>query len=147
MNIQGVISLIGAALVILLVVLIFIVIPILVFIAKHSDGETQKCKKCKGEMIAVKSYEYLIPARFDEEHEESVDYYIQNVKPIKDSSEIPAGNRACYIHLFQCQGCGHKNVSVVDFLKVRDQEILKGGDIYPYEDFKYFLENYAGTGV
>ena len=147
MNILGIISIIGAVLVILIVVLIFIVLPILVFIANHSNTETQKCKKCKGEMVAIKSYEYLIPAHFDEEHEESADYYIQNAKPIKDSSEIPAGNRACYIHLFQCQSCGHKNVSVVDFLKVRDQEFLRGGDIYPYEEFKYFLENYSKSGI
>lgn len=133
--------------VILLVVLKFIVLPILVFIVNHSDGETQKCKKCKGKMIVIKSYLYLIPAEFDEEHEECADYYIQNVKPIKDTGDIPAGNRACYIHLFQCQGCGHKNVSVVDFLKVREMEAVKGGDIYPYEEFKYFLENYAETGV
>lgn len=43
--------------------------------------------------------------------------------------------------VFQCQSCGHKKVSVVDFLKVRDNELVKGGDIYPYEKFREFSIN------
>ncbi len=35
--------------------------------------------------------------------------------------------------------CGHKKVSVVDFLKVRENELVKEGDIYPYEKFREFL--------
>lgn len=96
---------------------------------------------CKGKMINVISYLYLIPVHFDEEHEESVAYYLNNAVSIESMEQIPNGNRACYMHVFQCQDCARRVVSVVDFLKVRDNVVIKGGDIYPYEEFqKLFLQ-------
>ena len=75
-----------------------------------------------------------------QEHEESAEYYISNAKRIESEEQIPNGNRACRMYVFQCQDCGHKMVSVVDFLKVRENELIKGGDIYPYEKFQYFFQ-------
>jgi len=98
-----------------------------------------KCSNCKYKMQDIAKYLYLIPACLDEKHEESAEYYIKNAKPIQSTEQIPSADRACYMYIFQCPNCGSKKVSVVDFLKVRDVEILKGGDIYPYEKFQEFF--------
>lgn len=106
-----------------------------------AEKDAEKCKLCKGKMIDTVSYLYLIPVQFGNEHEESAEYYINNATRIESVDQIPNGNRACRMYVFQCQNCGHKKISVVDFLKVRDNEIVKGGDIYPYEKFSDFFES------
>lgn len=107
---------------------------------KHSEKSIEKCKQCKGKMVDTTSYLYLLPAHFDEEHEENAEYYLNNARQIESTEQIPSGNRACRMFIFQCQSCGHKIVSVVDFLKVREDELVKGGDIYPYEKFQTFFK-------
>ena len=106
---------------------------------KVGEKSAEKCKMCKGKMVDTTSYLFLIPAKFDDEHEESAEYYINNATRIENEEQIPNGNRACRMYLFQCQDCGHKMVSVVDFLKVRENQLIKGGDLYPYEKFEDFL--------
>lgn len=130
-----------SVIIVLMLLFIFFGRLIMVLIIRFANTETQKCKKCKGVMTAVESFLYLIPVYFDDEHEESAQYYIQNAKPISDDSQIPSGNRACYLHVFQCQNCGHKNISIVDFLKVREKQVIKGGEIYPYGEFEHFIRN------
>lgn len=106
---------------------------------KNADDK-QKCKKCKGTMIISKSYLYLLPTRFGDTHEKGAQYYLNNAYPIDEESQIPAGNQACYMHIIQCQDCGHKKVDIVDFLKVRDKNVLQDGEQYPYEVFRDFLQ-------
>lgn len=108
-------------------------------ILKGSEKLGNKCKICKEKMIETQSDLYLIPARIDDVHEESSAYYLKNATPIQDRDQIPTGNRACIITVYRCPSCGYRDVSVVDFLRVRDMEIIKGGDVYPYEEFKDFL--------
>lgn len=110
-------------------------------VLKVSEKNGIKCDKCKTKMQDVKSYLYLIPVHFDEQHEETAQYYITHARPIESTEQIPSGNRACRMYVFQCMECGSKKVSVVDFLRVRDFEMLKGGDIYPYEQFEQFLNS------
>lgn len=114
---------------------------IVYFFVSHANTETMKCKKCKGTMTSRQQYLALLPVRFDESHEESVSYYIHETTPIESEEEIPTGRRACYFYVFQCDSCSNKLISVVDFLKVRDQVLIKGGEIYPYEDFREYIEN------
>lgn len=106
---------------------------------KHSEKSIEKCSQCKGKMVDTTSYLYLLPVHFGDEHEESAEYYLNNARQIENTEQIPNGTRACRMFLFQCQSCGHKIVSVVDFLKVREDELVKGGDIYPYEKFQTFF--------
>lgn len=107
---------------------------------KYGNTETRKCPKCKGTMIIAKSRLYVLPTCFNETHKQCADYYFENAVPISDESQIPKGNQSCYIHTLQCQSCGFRNVSVVDFLKVRDKEVLKDAEEYPFELFQNFLE-------
>ena len=83
---------------------------------------------------------FFVWAGFDEGHEESAAYYLNHTVPIESEDDIPTGRRACYIYVFQCGNCTNRLISVVDFLKVRDQFVVKGGDTYPYEDFKSYIE-------
>lgn len=114
---------------------------LLYFINKHTESETMKCKQCKGIMTSNQQYLALLPIMFDETHEESAVYYQNNTVPIEDEEQIPTGRRACYMNIFQCGSCTNKMVSVIDFLKVRDQYLIKGGDTYPYEEFRTYIEN------
>ena len=91
---------------------------------KYGNADTDKCPKCKGTMIIAKSRLYVLPIRFDETHKQMPEYYFENAVPIENEEQIPTGNHSCYIHTLQCQSCAFKNVNVVDFLKVRDKEIL-----------------------
>lgn len=56
--------------------------------------------------------------------EKSAGYYLNNATPIENTEQIPSGNRACRMFIFQCQSCGFKKFSIVDFLKVRDYDFL-----------------------
>lgn len=109
---------------------------------KIGEKTTDRCKLCKGELVESTSYLCLLPVMFGDSHEESAEYYLENAKLIEDLSQIPNGKRACYMYVFQCQGCGYKEVSVVDFLQVRDNMVIKGGGTYPYEKFGEFLNQF-----
>lgn len=132
----------AAIIILCLIVIIGGRIVLLVF-AKYYENNPEagapKCKKCKTKMVAGERVLYLIPVMFDKEHEESAEYYLKNARKIEDESQIPTGQRACRICLFRCPQCSKRVVSVVDFLKNRDNEVIFGGDIYPYEKFRDFI--------
>lgn len=107
---------------------------------KIAEKKEDKCSLCNGSMEIIQSYLCLIPVYLDDEHEESADYYLKNAKRIDDMEKIPNGNRSCYMHIMQCKNCGHKEVGIIDFLKVREDILLKGAEIYPYEKFQHFFE-------
>lgn len=107
---------------------------------KIAENTENKCSVCKGTMTDTRRDLFLIPARIDQSHEESAEYYLRNAIPLESSEQIPTGNRACYMFILQCQQCGRKEVVVQDFLRVRDQEYVKGGGVYPYEKLKDLLE-------
>lgn len=98
-----------------------------------------KCSKCKGSMQTESTYLYLLPISFGAEHEECAEYYLNNAVPIDDVEDIPTGRRACYIKVLRCSDCSRREVSVIDFLKVREDEVPKSAGCYPYEPFREFL--------
>ena len=106
---------------------------------KWALTDNPKCSKCKGPMHLEREHLYLLPISFDEEHEESAEYYLSNAVRIDSGEEIPTGRRACYINVFRCDDCSHREISVVDFLKVREDELPKSAGCYPYEQFEEFL--------
>lgn len=132
-------------------ILMFIIVVIIVvwrffggaILRKIMEAEDKKglsCDVCKEKMENTSSHLYLIPVHFDQKHDERAEYYVANARPIADREQIPSGQRACWMHIFTCGKCGRKKVSIVDFLRVRDQDLLKGGDIYPYEKFQSLFE-------
>lgn len=101
----------------------------------------EKCSKCKGPIEQVGEIKlYLIDAYIDQEHPETIAFY-QKSQRIMDDNSIPSGRRACYMQAFKCNNCGRHFINVVDFLKVRDSEIIKGGTEFTYSEMGEFYEN------
>lgn len=104
-------------------------------------GTKAKCSKCKGSLEQVgESKLYLIDAYTDQEHPETKEFY-QKSQRIMDENAIPSGRRTCYMKVCRCNDCGSRFVDVIDFLKVRDSEIIKGGEEFAYEEMGEFYEN------
>lgn len=130
----------------LLVVFARFILPHIIRGAVNKAAEKgNTCDKCKGAMDTVSETLCLIPVSFDHEHDRSAEYYIINATPIQSVEQIPTGNRACRIAVLKCRICGCREVGVVDFLRVRDNEITENIDIFPYEPFSGFIERIAPT--
>ena len=110
------------------------------FIIKKASEKDSLYDLCKGVQDELDTTLYLIPVQFDHTYTKSAEYYINNTTPIASEEEIPSGNRAVRMTILMCRNCGAKEVVVVDFLKVRDSEVFKGCEVYPYEKFKEFFE-------
>ena len=85
------------------------------------------------------SYLYLLPSYLDDAHVEDLDYYLKNAVPIAELTDIPSGRRACYFNVFRCPACTHREVSLIDFLHVRGETLLKGAEECPYEKVQSFF--------
>lgn len=109
---------------------------------KNAEEKGVKCDVCKGQVMDREEYLFLIPSSFDAPHVKDLQYYINNGRFISDVSQIPTGNRACRMAVTQCQNCGRREVVVIDFLRVRDSEVFKGAEAYPYEQLRGFLEQF-----
>ncbi|MDO5156311.1 MAG: hypothetical protein Q4D51_10130 [Eubacteriales bacterium] len=107
----------------------------------HLYNSKEQCKNCKATLEVRESILYVLPCRFDEQHEETAQYYMHNTVRIEDESQIPTGQRACYFNIVICPGCGERQVNIVDFLQVREQKIIKAGSRYPYSVLKNYIEN------
>lgn len=108
---------------------------------KVIDNAEMKCNRCKSIMETDEKYLFLLPVNFGDTHEESASYYIENALPIENEAQIPNGRRACHMYLFKCPACSNQLVSIVDFLKVRENYSIKGGDVYPYDFLRSFLND------
>lgn len=109
------------------------------FLLKRASEKDSLCDICKGVQDELETKLYLIPVQFDHTYERSAEYYINNATPIAGEEEIPPGNRAVRMIILMCRRCAAKEVVVVDFLKVRDSEVFKGCEVYPYERFADFF--------
>lgn len=98
-----------------------------------------RCDRCRKPTHQEDSYLYLLPSFLDDESQEDVEYYINNAVPLRDESEIPPGRRACYFNIFLCPSCGNREVTIADFLNVRDQQLLKGMVGVPYSRLSNFI--------
>lgn len=110
-------------------------------VMKLAMNAEDKCSKCKGSLQQEgESKLYLIDAYIDDTHPETVAFY-QKSQRLLDENAIPSGRRTCYMKVFRCKECGSRFVEVIDFLRVRDNEILKGGNEFTYEEMGEFYEN------
>lgn len=110
------------------------------FIIKRASEKESLCDLCKGVQNELETKLFLIPVQFDHSYDKSAAYYINNTTPINSEEDIPSGNRAVRMTILMCRNCAAKEVVVVDFLKVRDNEVFKGCEVYPYEKFREFFE-------
>lgn len=104
-------------------------------------GRMPTCKTCRVKLKEEQELLFLIPVWVDHEYKPSVEYYCQNSRLIASVEEIPTGQRACRTFLLACPRCRAKKVSIVDFLRVRDSELIKEANEYDIAAF----DLYAGT--
>ena len=106
----------------------------------NPEKDKTRCKKCKTNMDIIVSKLYLIPAFFEDEHEESPAYYLENAQEIATEEDIPSGRRACYMKVFRCPSCGIRHVEVSEFLRTSTMKTLHNFGIYEYEQLQELLE-------
>lgn len=100
-----------------------------------------KCKKCKCKMKQKQSQEfyYLIPIWLDDEYEVTESFYLNNLQLIQNKQQIPTGQRACKMQIYQCEHCGDKKVCIIDFLNVRGHESERNVVVFEYKPFEGLL--------
>lgn len=81
------------------------------------------CKGCKQEMFAAGTQLYIVPMTVGHyvSHKDAA-YYLNNLRPIMNKSQIPTGYYACDGKMYQCPRCGQRVTALRMFLPVRDAE-------------------------
>lgn len=75
---------------------------------------------------------FLLPVYNDKSYEFSAGYYAKSCRPLSRAEDIPVGQRACRMWPLACPACGARAVLVVDFLRVRGQEVPEAAVVCEY---------------
>ena len=112
-------------------------------VIRAGKGEVT-CMYCKAAASKVSNREYLflIPVFFGEKYENEESYLCSHMKPIMRKDQIPSGQRACRVKVYNCSKCDKKQVGITDFLQVREEESIKGGYVFAYEPFRHLIEDW-----
>lgn len=85
---------------------------------------TPRCDLCKARTQKRGAPKlFLMPIHQDKVYTPSAEYYSMACWPIKREEDIPVGQRACRMWPLICPRCETRAVLVVDFLRVRGQEV------------------------
>ena len=108
---------------------------------REKDGKTT-CLKCKAAAPKITRYPYLflIPVSFGDVYSDAENYLRSHMMPIMNKGQIPTGQRACKVEVFECPRCGNRQVEITDFLQVRGAESPKFYYDFAYEPFRPLLE-------
>lgn len=108
---------------------------------REKNGETT-CLKCKAAAPKTTRYPYLflIPVSFGDTYSDAENYLRSHMRPIMDKGQIPTGQRACKVEVFDCPRCNNRQVEITDFLQVRGTESAKAYYEFAYESFRPLLE-------
>lgn len=110
-------------------------VVLLPIIKISNDRERQRERR--GESICIycktlaprfleKTYLFLIPVFFGDTYENAENFLRTNRKPIMVTEQIPTGMRACFVGIHRCPRCDRQHVLVKDFLRVRNENFIKG---------------------
>ena len=81
------------------------------------------CSKCQSQMEEKKRQLYQLPMTVGHyTSHQRAEYYQQNLVKVNGKADIPIGNYACGMKVYECPACGHRAVKLSIFLPVRDQE-------------------------
>lgn len=110
---------------------------------REKRGRTA-CIKCKavGPRAAAYPYLFLIPVVFGKTYGCAQEYLRTHMTPILSKRQIPTGQRACRVEIFECPRCGARQVEITDFLQVRGEEYAQGHYAFDYEAFAPLLEDW-----
>lgn len=86
------------------------------------------CSKCQSKMDERKRQLYSLPMMVGHYvSHENAEYYKNNLRKVSRKADIPTGQYACGMIVYECPECGHRAVKLSVFLPVRDQEKLEEG--------------------
>ena len=110
---------------------------------REKKGQTT-CIKCKAAAPKTTQYPYLflIPVSFGDTYDNAENYLRTHMVPIPGKQQIPTGQRACKVEVFDCPNCGGRQVEITDFLQVRGEDYAKGYYDFAYEEFRPLLEQW-----
>lgn len=106
---------------------------------KRGEATCMRCKKAISKS-AQHEYLFLIPVNFGDKYEDEENFLRSYMKPIRDKSQIPAGQRACRVEVYSCPNCNKQQINIKDFLQLSGEEYIKGNYEYAYEPFKHLLD-------
>lgn len=90
-----------------------------------------RCRECRATAeIRHGPWLYLLPVLHDKSYTPSGDYYCRMCRPLDRVEDIPTGQRACRMWTLVCPVCGKRSVLVVDFLRVRGEEVTEEYGVY-----------------
>jgi hypothetical protein len=120
--------------------MICFVILIIICVVFILEDETS-CKECKVELELYKTQDkyFLLPVRQDHTYKASVNYFKNNLIPIKTLEEVSTGQRICKMEIYGCPKCGKKKVKLHDFLYVRGDMVTQEEYFYDYVYFSDFI--------
>lgn len=130
--------------VIVLVVIAAVALFLFTFIRnliREKRGQST-CLKCKAAASKTTRYPYLflIPVSFGDVYNDAENYLRTHMRPIMNKGQIPTGQRACKVEVFDCPRCNNRQVEITDFLQVRGEESPKSYYDFAYEPFRPLLE-------
>lgn len=139
-------SIIGIYIIGIITAFIAVVVIYVIFcVARHSTREKRgqsTCMKCKAAADRASQYRYLflLPISFGDTYSDAENYLRNHMRPIMNKNQIPSGQRACWIDIFECSRCGTKQVDITDFLQVRGEEYAKAYHKFAYESFRPLID-------
>lgn len=134
-------TLIVIATAVIAVLIIYVIFCLVRQTSREKKGQST-CMKCKAAASRVSQYRYLflIPISFGDTYSDAENYLRTHMHPIMNKNQIPTGQRACWIDIFECSRCGTKQVDITDFLQVRGEEYAKAYHKFAYESFRPLIE-------
>ncbi len=81
------------------------------------------CSQCQTKMEERKRQLYRLPMMVGHytSHADA-EYYKRHLMKVHQKADIPVGNYACGMIVYECPECGHRPVKLSIFLPVRDEE-------------------------
>lgn len=130
------------------IIVIVVAIPVALFLftlirtmIRDKKGQST-CRKCKAAAPKTSHYPYLflIPVSFGDTYSDAENFLRSHMTPIMNKGQIPTGQRACKVEVFDCPRCNHRQIEITDFLQVRGEEVAKAYHTFDYEPFRPLLE-------
>lgn len=108
-------------------------------------GWMPRCEVCRARMRKRGMPRlFLLPVHQNKSYEASATYYSKVCRPLAKVEDIPVGQRACRMWPLVCPECEARAVLVVDFLRVRGQEVPEETVVCDYAPLAALLN---GTGL
>lgn len=108
---------------------------------------TPRCDLCKARTHILSAPQlFLLPVHNDKRYTPSAEYYSRACRPLARVEDIPIGQRACRMWPLVCPKCEARAVLVVDFLRVRGEEVPEETVVCDYAPLAAVLNGAGPAG-